>query len=88
MNPILFYRFSVTHKAMGSVDVFLNMDETRWYEKCQTDRERREFVAHQAWRKLWDSPAKAMLSKLCDSLGVDAVKKKFSDAIVIEQVGE
>lgn len=79
-------RFSITHEAMGSIEVFLGVFEMRHYKECKTERDQREFIAHEAWRKLWESDAKHMLKRLCDSQGVDAVKRKFTDAIIIEEI--
>lgn len=73
---------------MGSVEVFMGPDDLRYYEKCKTDQERHNYVAHMAWRKLWDGPAKKMLKQLCDDLGVDAVNKKFFASITIEMTEE
>jgi hypothetical protein len=84
MDAIRFYRFIVTHDA-GAIEVFLGADNARWYEECKTDKERREFIAHEAWRQLFESPAKRMIKQLCDSLGVDVVKKKFTDNIRIQE---
>lgn len=85
-SPIRFRRFSVSHPAMGSVEVFLTSNDIRHYELCETDTERKNFVAHEAWRNLWNSPAKHMLKDLCDKMGVDPVKKRFTDAITIEEI--
>jgi hypothetical protein len=54
----------------------------------------RQAVAHAAWRKLFDnerdewgnltkrqSPTQRMLKKLCADLGVDAVKRRFTENI-------
>ncbi len=84
MTKFRFIRFNVTHEAMGSVSVFFGDQQLRWLDDCKTDQDRHELIAHEAWRKLWGSPAKKMLKGLCDKLGVDAVKKKFTDSVKVE----
>lgn len=82
---IRYKRFSVTHAAMGSVDVFVNDHNMRYYDECKTDQDRHHFVAHLAWCELWNGPAAKMLKQLCDTMGVDPVKTKFTNAITIEE---
>lgn len=43
-----------------------------------------EQIKHEAWRALWDGPAKKMLKRLCDELGVDLVKSRFEASITYE----
>ena len=78
-------RFRITGE-MGSLELFLNMQQDRWYEECVDDLGREEMITHLAWCKLWESDAKKMLKKLCDELGVDQVKTTFSQKINIEEI--
>lgn len=78
-------RFKITHD-IGSIEVFLGSHEMRYYNECKDDLERRAFIAHEAWRKLFDSDAKQMLTRLCDQIGVTKAKKTFTDNIRIQEI--
>lgn len=79
----LYLRYRVTG-PMGSVECTLHPNII---EDCKGDpRALAEEVKHEAWRELWNSPAKAMLKKLCDEYGVDQVKRRFSKSISIEEI--
>ncbi|HEX9429602.1 MAG TPA: hypothetical protein VF944_04425 [Candidatus Bathyarchaeia archaeon] len=79
-------RFRITGHSMGCVEVFLNMQQDRWYDECETDEARHDLVAHEAWRRLWDSEAKTMLKVVCDELGVDTVYRTFKRDIRVEEI--
>lgn len=81
----MFKRFLIT-SDIGSIEVFFGPGEMRWYDECKTDAERRELIAHEAWRRLYDSPAKRMLTLVCNKIGASAAKKQFLAMIHIEEI--
>jgi hypothetical protein len=82
--PIEMRRVKAIHPVMGSIEFFLGSDQMRWYKECQTDEDRHNFLAHEAWRELFKGPAKRMLTKLCDELGTTFVKNRFTQQIKFE----
>lgn len=71
---------------IGGLELYLTSQQERWYEECKTDEERHKFLAHEAWRRLWEGDAKAMLQKLCDAYGVGYIKHKFEKHVKIEEI--
>lgn len=86
MSSIRFIEFRVVTLNNGAIEVKLYNDELRHYFVDMEYGKGNEYILHMAWRELWKSDAKPMLRKLCDRLGVDAVKKAFNDNCLIEEV--
>jgi hypothetical protein len=70
----------------GSMDVHVDPRDIKdWGE--------REAVAHAAWRELFREPrfgekknsSRIMLKKICDSMGVETAKKRFTEVITFEK---
>lgn len=85
--------YKITAAAGGSMEFWV--DERDFTSDSQASE--REVVAHAAWRWMFNQPSvnhltgernniAKVLRNLCDTVGVDLVKKKFTNSIVFERI--
>lgn len=79
--------FRATTKDGGSVEFHVERHAiAQWEKELPPDVNRH--LAHEAWRALWQTPAKNMLKAMCDKLGAGVVHAAFLKNVKVEELSK